>query len=229
VRNPLPAEGGVEPEPIAEVKRLAPYAFRARLERAVTAADYAAIAERDEPDVQRAAAQLRWTGSWYEATVAVDPRGGDERRPPLFDALRAKLERHRRVGHDLVVLGADYVPLRIKLTICVRPHHLRGHVEAAVREVLGTGVLPSGRTGFFHPDSLSFGEGVALSPLVAAVQAVEGVESVVVDTFTRYFEPSPVAKEAGILALAPNEIAQLRNDPNFPELGTLELVMRGGR
>src|SRR5262249_46889660 len=39
VRNPLPATGGVDPEPTAEVKLYAPHAFR-RNERAVSEADY---------------------------------------------------------------------------------------------------------------------------------------------------------------------------------------------
>jgi hypothetical protein len=37
--------------------------------------------------------------------------------------------------------------------------------------------------GFFHPDNLTFGEGVYLSKLVAAAQAVPGVEGVTVKTF----------------------------------------------
>ena len=41
-RNPLPAIGGTDPEPIEDVKFFAPYAFRSQLERAITAADYAA-------------------------------------------------------------------------------------------------------------------------------------------------------------------------------------------
>ena len=35
VRNPLPAIGGTDPEPIADVKLFAPTAFRKRLQRAI--------------------------------------------------------------------------------------------------------------------------------------------------------------------------------------------------
>jgi predicted phage baseplate assembly protein len=45
VGNPLPARGGAEPESIEEVRRSAPAAFRTQ-ERAVTADDYARVAER---------------------------------------------------------------------------------------------------------------------------------------------------------------------------------------
>src|SRR5262249_6286106 len=70
ISNPLPAQGGSEPEPIAQAKLFAPLAFRRELLRAITAADYAAIAARN-PALQDAQAALVWTGSWYEADVAL--------------------------------------------------------------------------------------------------------------------------------------------------------------
>ena len=63
MRNPLPAQGGIEPESIEEVRQKAPSAFRTQ-ERAVTPEDYAEVAQRCGLDVQRAAATFRWTGSW---------------------------------------------------------------------------------------------------------------------------------------------------------------------
>jgi hypothetical protein len=90
-------------------------------------------------------------------------------------------------------------------------------------------VLPDGRLGFFHPDNLSFGEGIYLSKLVAAAQAVVGVESVEVTRLHRRFEDPNHEIENGILTLGPTDIAQLDNDPSFPEHGKLALVMKGGR
>ena len=52
VRNPKPAEGGIDPETATEVRAYAPAAFRTQ-ERAVTEADYAEVTER-HPGVQRA-------------------------------------------------------------------------------------------------------------------------------------------------------------------------------
>ena len=76
MRNPLPATGGVDPESVEEVRRFAPVAFRTQ-ERAVTAEDYARMAERHE-HVQRAAGSFRWTGSWRTVFVTVDPLVGDD-------------------------------------------------------------------------------------------------------------------------------------------------------
>ncbi len=228
-RNPLPARGGTPPEPLDEVKLYAPHAFHTDLQRAITADDYARLAERN-PKVQRAAATLRWTGGWYEVVVAIDPLGEVKADKALLDEIRGYLHRYRRMGHDLLVVPATYVPLDIALEVTVLPHYLRGHVKAALLNLFSNRILANGELGFFHPDKLTFGEGIALSNLVAAAQAVQGVESVTVSTLKRRFEGPNYAKmKVEFLPLGPTEIARLDNDANFPENGNLVLTMRGGR
>lgn len=227
-RNPLPAQGGTLPEPLAEVKLFAPHAFRTELQRAITAGDYARLAER-HPKVQRAAATLRWTGSWYEVLVAIDPLRKLKADDELLREITGRLYRYRRIGHDLVVAPARYVPLDIAMIVCVLPHYLRGHVKAALLDLFSNRTLPDGRRGLFHPDNLTFGEGIYLSRLVAAAQAVPGVESVVVTKLERLYEGPNHELENGILPLGPLEISRLDNDPNLPEHGKLLLDVRGGR
>jgi predicted phage baseplate assembly protein len=229
-RNPLPATGGMNPESMQEAKMFAPKAFLKQLERAITADDYARLAERyPRKKVQRAGASLHWTGSWYAAEVSIDPLGGESAEAQLLKRIQGHLHPYRRMGHDIEVELARYVPLKIEMQICVKPHYLRGHVEAALLEVFGGGVLPDGRLGFFHPDNLTFGDGIHLSKLVAAAHAVTGVESVRVTRLERLGEGNQGELEAGILELGPLEVAQLDNDPNFPERGTLKITLRGGR
>ena len=227
-RNPMPAQGGADPEPMSEVKLFAPGAFRKELQRAITADDYAQLAQRDAI-VQRASGRLRWTGSWYEACVAIDPLGTEEVGTHQLHRIKGALHRYRRIGHDLVVAQAHYVPLDIELAVCVLPHYLRGHIEAVLLDVFSNRLLPSGKRGFFHPDNLTFGDGVSLSALVAAAQAVPGVQSVTVTTLERLYEGPNGEIANGILPLGSDEIVQLDNDPNFPEHGKLTLVMGGGR
>jgi Baseplate J-like protein len=226
--NPLPASGGIAPEPMEEVKLLAPGAFRTDLQRAVTPDDYVRLAERN-PLVQRAAAQFSWTGGWYEVVVAIDPVGTEDASPALLRQVREYLYRYRRIGHDVIVVPATYVPLNIKITVCVDPHYLRGHVKVALLALLGNGLLPNGKRGFFHPDNLTFGQGIALSKLTALAQSVQGVQNVTFDTFERLFDGPNHELQNEFLPIGPMEIAQLDNDPSFPERGKLVLDMRGGR
>lgn len=232
-RNPLAATGGTNPETSAEVKLFAPHAFRQSLQRAIIAEDYAQIVMRDfSYDVQRAAASLRWTGSWYEVLVAVDPFAGKRNEMELKELLvqiQDHLHRYRRIGHDLQVAPAQYVPLDIEIRICVDPDYLRGHVKASLLDVFSNYDFLDGGRGYFHPDNLSFGDDIYLSDLVAAAQAVTGVESVKITKFQRLYEDDRQAIQEGVLKLGPIEVARLDNDPSFPENGRLELDVRGGR
>lgn len=227
-RNPLPAQGGVEPEPLAEVRLLAPDAFRQTLARAVTADDYARLAER-HPAVQRAAALLRWYGSWYTVEVAIDPLGRQTADPALLSAVERSLYPYRRIGHDLRVRSARYVALDLALTVCVLPGYQRGHVASALLALFSNRLLPDGRRGMFHPDELTFGAPIYLSRIVAAARSVPGVETVQVTTFQRLYEPSDAAIAAGLISFDTLEIPRLDNDANAPDNGRLTLTMRGGR
>jgi len=229
-RNPLPARGGTAPETVDKVKLFAPHAFRHDLQRAITPDDYAALVARDFSDsVQRVTAVFRWTGSWYEVLVAVDARGVSKPGKDLLKEILGRLYRYRRIGHDLVVRPAQLVPLDIAMIICVKEGFLRGHVKAALQDRFSNRLLPDGSRGFFHPDNLSFGEGIHLSRLVAATQAIPGVESVNLTKLERLFEGPNQEIENGLLPLGPLEIARLDNDPSFPEHGRIQFDLRAGR
>ncbi len=286
-RNPLPASGGTDPEPIEEVKMFAPGGIKATIERAITAGDYATLAannarrmaeradlERsalaavtakssppgdrtseeeeagDEPFIgpeicsapfqalQGAKARLCWTGSWTEVLVATDPLGTEDVNAETLLEIDSYLEPYRRIGHDLLVRAAQYVGVDVGLDICVDPAYLRGHVEAALLDILSNRVLADGSLGLFYPDNLTFGEGIYASRIIAAAQQVEGVRSVTLTRLERFElgEPRPGVENASeevpagsVLTMGSFEIARVDNDPNYPENGRLTLVMRGGR
>lgn len=290
-RNPLPATGGTAPEPIAEVKMFAPYAFRSILERAITAEDYAALAadnhrrieeridlldpatsgsavspssnltvmelrkrEEEEPGepaklgpdicnkpfqpLQAAKAVLRWTGGWYEAMVAIDPEGTESAREETLLEIDEYLEPYRRMGHDLEVELAQYVPLDLALTICVLPDFQRAHVKSAILDALSNRILPDGTLGFFHPNNLTFGQGIFTSQIIAVVQAIPGVEEVQLTRLKPFRigelpqgadDPVTEVPANGVLSLGPFQIARLDNDLSEPQNGRLTLNMRGGR
>ncbi|MGC2108260.1 MAG: hypothetical protein WA655_02005 [Candidatus Korobacteraceae bacterium] len=188
--------------------------------------------------LQGAKASLRWTGSWYEALVAIDPAGAESVESDVLTEIADYLEPFRRMGHDLDVRPADYVPLDLALRICVLPDYQQAHVESALLDVFSNRVLPDGTLGFFHPDNLTFGQGIYTSRIIATAQAVTGVQEAQLLRLERYEIGEPaigvedVSDElpvGGVLPLGPFEIARLDNDPNAPENGRLTLDLRGGR
>jgi hypothetical protein len=285
-RNPLPAQGGTAPEALQDAVMFAPAAFRAVLQRAITAEDYARLAadnarrlaERprllpvrgpaiqflpgpsgadprsgleEEPGevavpldpclvafrpLQGAKAGFFWTGSWYEVRVALDPLGTVTGDTALVAEVERYLEPYRRIGHDLRVRPAAYVPLDVGLSVCVLPGYQRDHVRTALRAVLGSRLLPDGRRGLFDPDVLTFGQAIHASRVVAAAQAVAGVREAELTRLTRFLPgtPPPAATDqqipaSGALLLGPFEIARLDNRPNRPDDGRLTILLRGGR
>ena len=228
VRNPVGAAGGVDAEPLADVRQLAPLAPRGTLLRAITADDYAALAAQVS-GVARAAAQIRWTGSGEEAQVAIEAEGGGIAGDALIAAVTTALEAYRRIGHDLVVGPAELVPLDIELSVCVDPGYQRGHVLDALRAVLGSGTAPDGTPAFFNPAVLGFGDPVKASRLVAAAAAVPGVVSARVTRLRRLSGPDEGELAAGLLRLGPLEVAQCDNAADRPENGRLSIVLGGGR
>lgn len=228
VRNPLPAWGGTDPEPIEQVKLYAPQAFRTQ-QRAVTVADYAAIAQR-HPQVQRAAATRRWTGSWYTIFITVDRRGGLGIDPEFETELRDFLEQYRLAGYDIEIEPPVNVPLNIVLKVCVAPNYIRGNVKQSLLEVFSNTTLLTGQLGFFHPDNFTFGQPIYLSQIIATAMQVQGVEWVQAERFERWDNPSANQQELtdGVMTLERLEIARLDNDPNALENGKIDFIMEGG-
>jgi hypothetical protein len=237
VRQPLPAALGTDPETIAEVRALAPEAFRARQFRAVTERDWEEMALR-HPGVAAAKATFRWTGSWHTVFVAIQPvredalerlpGGGAALRPGFAAPIGAHLRRFKLAGYDLAVRAAAYVPLEVEIRLCIARGYHRGDVLAAMGRVLSSRTNPDGSRGFFDPLAFGFGEPVYLSRLYAAAEAVDGIESAVVTVFKRYWAPPGDALERGLIEMGPFELPRLANDPNFPEDGVLRLVTVGG-
>jgi hypothetical protein len=226
VRNPLPAQGGVDPETIQQVQLYAPQAFRTQ-ERAVTEADYALIAQRN-PLIEKAVATLRWTGSWYTMFVTVQRKGTDSLDEAFRQQMSAYFDQYRLAGYDLEIEAPQFVPLDIAITACAMSGYFQADVEAALLAAFSNSVLPDGSTGFFYPDNFTFGQPVYLSQVVAAAMKVPGVHWVEVTRFQRWGQVSRGELAAGIIQMGRLEIPRLDNDANQQENGKLEITMKGG-
>ena len=227
MRNPLAAWGGTDPEPVPHVKRIAPVEFRTIQYRAVTEADYAEVAERNEA-VQKAVARFRWTGSWHTVFLSIDPKGTTVISQQLRDDLLTWMTRFTQAGYDLELQQPIYVPLELVIDVCADRYHFRSDVEAAVLEALAR---------FFDPDNFTFGQKLYLSELYAAVTAVDGVDSATVRRFSRLYDDDPVPSrpitaanvDRGYIEADRLEILRLDNDRSLPENGSLTINVGGGR
>lgn len=222
VVNPLPAEGGVEAESIEAARVNAPQAFRTQA-RCVIEADYVAIAER-HPEVAAAACQIVWTGSWPTAFVYPRRSGGEPVSQGFCDLVAEHMQPYLVAGTDLEVRPPRWVPLSIVLRVEIGPGCFRERLRQELEEVFS-----SDEGGMFDPDRFTFGQPVYLSEVVAAAAAVDGVVAVRVEAFHRWGEPPGDEIETGVLPIGPLEIARVATDPNAPQLGTVELLLEGGR
>lgn len=226
VRNPRPAQGGCDPESMEGVRQYAPQAFRVQ-ERAVTEADWAEVTQRD-PEVQKAAARFRWTGSWTTVFVTIDRTGGKKVDAEFAKEMRARLERYRIAGYDLEINGPVFVPLDILVCVCVRPGYFESEVKKSLLAAFSNHDLSDGRRGYFHPDNFTFGQPVFLSQIYRVAMQQPGVASVEVKRFQRFGKNPNQEIDNGFLRPAALEIVQLDNDRNFPENGKLEFDVHGG-
>ncbi len=235
IRNPLAGSGGRDREPAAAIRVAAPRHFR-KQRRAVTPADYVAAAET-HPQVQRAYGERRWTGSWNTIFLAIDRRGGASVDDAFEGALRDHLASYRLAGHDLEIVPPRFVPLDIRLFVCVCGDHYAGDVERDLLDIFSAGLMRDGRPGFFHPDNFSFGDNILLSPIIARAMQVAGVQWIgtrdgagaIKGRFGRLDQPEIDFADDAEIPIAPNEVARLDNDPTFPDFGRIAFLMAGGR
>ena len=227
VSNPMPSQGGEEPETKEDIRRAAPHAFRVQ-RRAVTAADYERRAT-SHPRVQSSAAAFRWVGFRYGVFTSIDPFSARDVDAAFAAEVRDYIEPYRMAGYDLKVEAARRVAVELALTICICPDHFRAHVRRDLNVALSAATLPNGELGAFHPDRFKLGSTVYLSTIYAAAARVPGVQSVVATRFHRLGQPSPLGLYVGFLTMGRLEMPVLDNDPSYPERGILRLRLEGGK
>jgi predicted phage baseplate assembly protein len=223
VTNVTPGRGGRPRETKDEARLRIPASLRhGRIERAVCLEDYARAA-LGVPGVARAAARALG-GAFNAVLVLVDPEGQAGLTPSLREAVMDRIDEVRMVGREHVVREPEYVPLEVKLALCVEPGALPHRVRDAAYAALRPGTRE--RPGFFHPDRLSFGEEVELGELIAHVQGIQGVRSVKALLFRKLGVAASGPVDARI-RLRSTEVARLDADDDYPEHGRLSVLVVG--
>jgi hypothetical protein len=226
VWNPLDVTNGRGPEPAAEIIRRVPEAYLYHQLRAVTLKDYEDRAEELE-EVSRAAAQYAWTGSWRTVRVTIDPGGTTQLEAEVKEKVARHLEAVRLIGEDLEIRPPRFVPLEITVSLCIHPQYWPEDIKYILEQEFSEGYLPDGRKAFFHPDLWTFGQPLRTSQIFGRVQSVKGVDHVVSVSMKRWNEAAPGTND--IIAVGPNEIIRVKNDPDHMEEGSITFDIRGGR
>ncbi|NEO36293.1 MAG: hypothetical protein F6J90_08150 [Moorea sp. SIOASIH] len=103
--------------------------------------------------MQKAAAQLRWTGSWYTVFIVVDRYSGRPIDAQFREELLAFMAPYRLMGHDIEIQAPYFVNLDIALTVHVLPNYFQSSVKRSLMETFSNKDLAVGQRGFFHPQA----------------------------------------------------------------------------
>ena len=237
--NPFDVTNGIGREPIAEIIRRVPEAYRYRQLRAVTLADYVARAE-EIAGVSRAAARYAWSGSWRTVRVTIDPVGTNELSYELRKTVADYLKAVRLIGEDLEIRPPVFVPLEINVVLCAKPDVWPQNIRFVLEREFSAGWTPDGQKGFFHPDEWTFGQPLYASQIIGrAIQvkgvdhaegqktSVGGVEKTISVSIKRW--NAPFTATDSLTQLNYNEIIQVMSDPDHMEHGFIRFEVKGGR
>ena len=200
VHNPVPANGGADPESTQEIRVNAPRALAA-VNRAVSLPDHEAIALQ-VPGVARASADHTAPN---EVTVYVVPFDGGFISPNLQERLEAYFGPRLIFSKTVVFSDATYVPIDIEIDVAIKPTYVKKSVESAVEDAIEH-VLSFERS--------DLRDRVTQSSLYRALSAIPGVDLGVVRVLDR----------EGLTGLDDVEL----DVHEFPQLGTLTLNTTGG-
>ncbi|MBK7465785.1 MAG: hypothetical protein IPJ43_02630 [Saprospiraceae bacterium] len=193
--------------------------------------DYSFLAQRDNTNVQKAAAHFRWTGSWNTAFVAVDFKDNTPDKLREKTNLNNLLNTYRLAGLDLEIDEPVYVPLTIEMEVCISENSNKSDVYAMLKNRFSSKIQANGKINFFHADNFSFGDTLYLSNIYKTAQTVPGVNSINITKFHKLSDPlrNQHNIDAGKIEFGKREIAKLDNNPNFRDKGMISFIVKGGK
>jgi len=175
VVNPLPSEGGAEPESAEAIRTNAPNTVRT-FGRIVSLRDFEDGA-REFAGVAKARAAIRWDGEdqYVHLTVAGDNGADIDASGPTYNNLLADLNARRDPNRRMVLANYTPVPVRLEAKLIIdTPKYIAESVKQAVQDAL---------EAYFAFDNLDLGRPVYLSDLYRVMHDVPGVIAVDVDRF----------------------------------------------
>ncbi|MFI2508900.1 baseplate J/gp47 family protein [Streptomyces sp. NPDC018972] len=213
VFNPLPATGGAEREGVAQAVRRAPAVFRS-LRRAVTAADYEALALGFNGVGKVRAVATGWNRVW----LYVAPQGGGNVSDVLEADLLGYFEDKRMISQIVEIKDVTYVPIHVTAEIGIESFYVPSEVVAAVQRTAAE---------LLSFDRVDFGDTVHLSRFYDRIQDVPGVVFVNITEFRRGDTPGPLIAEHGTIELGPHEVPRVPVAPGYETGLKVQPVERG--
>jgi hypothetical protein len=227
VKNPFAASGGADAQSLLSIKRLAPQAFRAVMERAVLPQDYAAAAQT-LAWVKRAGTSLRWTGSWLTTFTTPEPVASEKIQVGDRIGLIALLNRFRMAGAESYVPDPNYVSIDLVIEICAKANAFAAQVQQATTAALAP-VGANAAQAFFAVSRFVFGQPLYRSALEAAIQATNGVNGVTSIQYRLRDHARDFAEMGDSVTVGASQILRCDNDPSRPNNGALLVRVGGGR
>jgi len=214
VLNPSPSTGGADRESIPYAVAHAPAVFRS-LKRAVTAADYVALAASFQ-GVGKVQAQA--TG-WNTVTLYVAPSGGGKVSDSLEASLKAYFEDKRMVSQIVEVQDVTYVPIYVTAQIGVQSYYVVSDVRANVQQAAANLLAFS---------NVDFGQTIYLSKFYEVAEEVPGVVFVNITEFRRGDVATPAVEPSGKITLAAQEVPVVPSDAAYASGIQVLVVSQGG-
>jgi uncharacterized phage protein gp47/JayE len=170
VTNPLPADGGADPETLDTIRRNAPRTVRT-FNRAVSLQDFQDLVT-ESGEVAKALATWVWDGFAPAVHLTVAGAGGGTFSDPA--SLAATLANARDPNHRLLIDNFIRVPIRLEAKVWVDPARPQADVLAGARDIV---------LGALAFDALALAEPLHLSRIYAVLQGAPGIVAADVTLF----------------------------------------------
>jgi uncharacterized phage protein gp47/JayE len=198
VTNPLPAEGGADPDSLETIRQNAPRTVRT-FDRAVSLQDFQDLITASG-EVAKALATWVWDGFAPAVHLTVAGQGGSTFED--LTGLGATLANARDPNHRLLIDNYTKVPIRLAAKVWVDPARSQADVLQAATEAVLTAL---------SFDRLDLGEALHLSVIYAVLQDVSGVVAADVTAFGFKNGSIPFLLSRGVIFLPNGSVAPVQD------------------
>jgi hypothetical protein len=197
--NPLPTDGGLDPETLDTAREVAPSTVRT-FGRAIALQDFEDVAHQTGL-VSRARASWAWIGLERAIQLTVAGIEGARLSPAAMTSLVAALRTVRDPNHPLIIGNLWRVPIVLTVRVLRDPAFETEMIEANARAVLAA---------FFSFEAQPLARALHLSQVAAALQGARGVVAVDIDRFRikgiEAWTPAQIARRGATAALVQQHI-----------------------